>query len=157
MINMMLHTGNQKGFTQNRLLISVIIIAILIIGAIAVLNPVGLVSKTRNSQRTKDVTILLTAIHKYKTDNKGMLPLGITSSEKQLGTCAAGGGTVCKGAADTCLDLSVTLAKYLTSIPTDPNGGIAATTKYSVVSDANNVITIKACATENSETIQVSK
>jgi prepilin-type N-terminal cleavage/methylation domain-containing protein len=148
--------NNNKGFTLIELLIVIAIIAILGTLVFVALDPVKRFADARNARRWNDVNSLLTAVHEYIVDNGGVLPTGVTTTEKQLGTCASGGGADCSGAADLCLNLSSLLAKYLKSIPVDPGGGSAATTKYSVVSDSNNIITIRSCAAESS-TIQVSR
>ena len=120
------------------------------------LDPVGRFQQARDTTRWVDVSSISTAIHEYIVDNDGSLPTGISTTEQQLGECASGGAAACAGAADACLDLSVILAKYLKSMPLDPNGGTLDTTGYSVVADSNNIITITACAAEI-ETIEMSK
>jgi len=147
----------QKGFTLIELLVVIAIIAILGTLVFVALDPVKRFADARNARRWNDVNSLLTAVHEYIVDNGGVLPAGITTTEKQLGTCVSGGATACATAQAACLDLSTLLAKYLKSIPLDPSGGSAGTTKYSVVTDANNIVTIKSCAAEDSQTVQVSR
>lgn len=139
---------NKKGFTLIELLIVIAIIAILATLVFVALNPVKRFTDARNARRFTDVDSILTAVHVYIVDNNGSLPAGITTTEKQLGTCVSGGATFCPTAAAACLDLSTPLVKYLKSIPLDPSGGTAGTTGYSVVADVNNIITIKACNAE---------
>lgn len=148
---------NKSGFTLIELLVVIAIIATLATVVFVALNPLERFADARNSRRWNDVNSLLTAVHEYIVDNGGALPSGVTTTEKQLGTCSSGGATPCTGAQAACLDLSTPLAKYLKSIPLDPNGGTAGTTYYSVVVDANNIVTIKSCSAENSEVIQVSR
>jgi prepilin-type N-terminal cleavage/methylation domain-containing protein len=148
---------SQKGFTLIELLVVVAIIAILAVTVFVALDPVKRFADSRNAHRWSDVNNILTAIHQYAVDNGGSLPSGITTTEYQLGSCTTGGATACTGAAASCLDLSTPLAKYLKSIPTDPSNGTAATTKYSVVATSDNIVTIKACAAEQSASIQVSR
>ena len=150
-------SSNKSGFTLIELLLVIAIIAILASIVIVALNPVQRFADDRNSRRWNDVNSVLTAVHEYIIDNNGSLPTGVTSTEKQLGTCGSGGGSQCTGAAAACLDLSVTLAKYLKSIPVDPGGGSASTTYYSVVSDSNSIVTVKAFNAKNSATTQVSR
>lgn len=147
----------QGGFTLIELLVVIAIIATLSTVVYVALDPVTRFADARNSRRFNDVNNILTAIHEYIVDNDGSLPPGISTTEQQLGTCASGGNTACPTAAAACLNLSSTLARYLKSIPTDPDGGIATTTNYSVVADSNNIITVRACNAELSETIQVSR
>lgn len=142
----------QKGFTLIELLIVITIITALSATVFVALNPVQRLKDARDARRTSDVDTLLTAIHQYIVDNKGLLPTGLDATEKQLGT-AASGCVVTTGTCNTaaaCLNLTTDLTKYLKSIPIDPLGGTAFTaaeTGYSAVSDANGIVTIKACAT----------
>ena len=75
----------------------------------------------------------------------------------QIGTCSGTGATLCAGAATNCVNLATDLATYLKSIPFDPETGSAASTGYSIVKDANNMVTVKACSTEAGETVEVSR
>ena len=148
---------SKKGFTLIELLVVIAILAILATVVFVALNPVKRFADARNARRFVDVDSILTAIHEYAVDNNGVLPAGIGLSVAQLGTCATGGATPCTGAAAACLNIGGTLAAYLKSIPTDPGGGTSATTFYSVVKDANNIVTVKACNTEVGTTVQVSR
>jgi len=141
----------KRGFTLIELLIVIAIIAILATVVFVALNPTKRFTDARNARRYSDVETILTAVHEYAVDAAGALPSGITTSEKQLGTCVAGGATLCTGAAAACLDLSggTLLGKYLKTIPVDPQQAAATTTTgYSVVTDANGIVTVKACAAE---------
>ena len=148
---------NKKGFTLIELLVVIAIMAILATVVFVALDPVKRFADARNSRRFSDVNSILTAVHEYIVDNNGAIPAGITTTEKQLGTCTTGGATNCAGAQAACLDLTSILAKYLKTIPLDPNNGLAAATKYSVVVDANNIVTVKACAAENSVVVEASR
>lgn len=149
--------NRRLGFTLIELLVVIAIIATLATVVFVALNPLERFADARNSRRWNDVNSILTAVHEYIVDNGGALPSGVTTTEKQLGTCGSGGATPCTGAQAACLDLSTPLAKYLKSVPLDPNGGTSSTTYYSVVVDANNIVTVKSCSAENSEVIQVSR
>ena len=132
------------------------IISIMAVSVFVALNPVKRSADARNSRRWSDVDTLLTATHQYIVDNKGALPPGVDTTVRQLGTCASGGATLCAGANAACLDLTTPFTKYLKSVPVDSNG-TAATTGYSIVSDANGIVTVNACAAENAQVIQVSR
>lgn len=149
--------SKKEGFTLIELLVVVAILAILATVVFVALNPVKRFADARNARRFVDVDSILTAIHEYAIDNNGVLPAGISLTEQQLGSCVTGGSTVCTGAGAACLNLSTTLAAYLKSIPTDPNGGTSATTYYSVMKDANNIVTVRACNSEVGTTVQVSR
>ncbi len=147
----------KKGFTLIELLVVISIIAILATVVFVALDPVQRFADARNSRRWSDVNNILTSVSEYIVDNDGTLPAGVSTTEKQLGSCTSGGATACTTAAAACLDLTTPLAKYLKSIPADPDGGSASTTKYSIVSDANNIVTVKACVAENAQTISISR
>lgn len=146
-----------KGFTLIELLVVIGIISILSTLVFVALDPVKRFTDSRNARRVTDVSSILTAIHEYAVDNDGYFPTAITTTEQQLGTATTGCDTACTGAAAACVNLATPLAKYLKSIPTDPRGGTAATTKYSVVIDANNMITVKACNAEGAAVIEASR
>jgi type IV pilus assembly protein PilA len=148
---------SRSGFTLIELLVVIGIISLLATIVIVALNPAVRFAEARNARRWGDVNSILTAVHEYIVDNDGTIPTGITTSLQQLGTCVSGGATACTGAAAACVDLSTNLAPYLKTIPIDPSAGSASTTKFSVIKDANNIITVNACAAEQSETIQVSR
>ena len=153
----MVQRHSKKGFTLIELLVVIAIIAILAVIVFVALNPVKRFQDSRNARRTQDAQSLLTAIHEYIVDNGGTMPAGITTSEQQLGTCVAGGNTLCTTAGAACVDMSSTLASYMKSIPVDPGSGTTATTGYSVMRDANNIVTVKACAAEAGAVIQASR
>lgn len=151
------------GFTLIELLIVIVIIATLAIAVFVALNPSQRFKDARDAHRNTDVETILTAIHASIVDNKGTLPTGLSTSmaEVQLGTAATGcaiatGG--CSVAATACTDMSTALVKYLKTIPVDPSLASTSTkTSYSVVVDANNIVTVKACGTEGSTNISASR
>jgi len=146
----------RKGFTLIEILIVIAILVIMATVVVVALNPTKRFQDARNSRRQADIQSILTAIHQSIVDNNGTMPAGITTSEQQLGSCATGGATPCTGAGAACLNMSTTLATYLKTIPIDPNG-TAASTQYSVVMDANNLVTVKACGAEAGKIIQISR
>ena len=150
-----------SGFTLIELLIVIAIIAILAVVVFVSLDPVTRFKNARDARRRADTQSILTAVHQYIVDNNGTLPSGITTSDLQLGTAGSGctvstGG--CSVATASCLDLSTLLAKYLKSVPIDPSLASTSTkTNYSVVKDSNNIVTVKACGTEGTTNISVSR
>lgn len=156
---------HQKAFTLIELLVVIAIIAALAVVVYSALNPAKRLEDARDSRRNADVDTILTSIHTYIVDNKGSLPAGLSSgmSEIQLGTggsgCAISTGG-CSVVAAACVDVSTPLVKYLKSMPVDPSGETtytSAKTGYSVVVDANNIVTVKACGTEGSTDISASR
>lgn len=159
---------HQKGFTLIELLIVISIIAALAVTVFVALNPSKRLKDSHDARRTSDVESILTAIHSAIVDNKGTLPsnLPAAGTEAQLGTGASGcaiatGG--CSVSQAACVDLmsgTINLTKYLKSMQIDPTGGTtytAANTGYSVVVDANGIVTVKACGTEGSTNISQSR
>jgi len=148
-----------RGFTLIELLVVIAIIAVLATVVFVALNPSKRFTDARNSRRFSDSETILTAIHEFAVDGGGALPTGITTTEKQLGTCISGGATLCPTAQAVCLDLSggTLLGKYLKTIPIDPQQATGTTTTgYSVVTDTNGIVTVKACSAEGI-TITVSR
>lgn len=158
-----------KGFTLIELLIVVAIIAALAIAVFVALNPAQRLKDAKDARRTADADTILTAIHASIVDSKGSLPTGLTTSmlETQLGTgtavqCSPVSTGGCAVAASTaCVNLATPLVKYLKSMPISPDSGAtvytAVSTGYSVTVDANNIVTIKACGTEGTTNISVSR
>lgn len=151
-----------KGFTLIELLLVIAIIAILAVVVFFALNPAQRFKDAHDARRTSDVDTILSAVHSYIVDNKGAYPTGLSAgmSEAQLGTAASACTISTGGCAVTtaaCLDISTPLVKYLKTLPLDPNGGTAAKTNYSVVVDANGIVTVKACGTEGTVNISASR
>ena len=155
--------SKNKGFTLIELLIVIAIIATLAVVVFVALNPAQRLKDSKDARRTSDVDTVLTAIHASIVDNKGTLPAGLTTgmAETQIGTGATGcaiatGG--CTVVAAACLDLTTPLVKYLKSLPIDPTTTFtAAKTGYSVIVDANGIVTIKACGSEGTANISASR
>jgi prepilin-type N-terminal cleavage/methylation domain-containing protein len=151
---------NRSGFTLIELLLVIAVIVALAVTVFVALNPAKRVADARDARRTSDVDTIETAIQQYIVDNKGALPTGIVSStEKMLGTAVTGcinTSSTCNSVT-ACLDLSAQLAPYLKSIPVDPKVGTPSSSFYSVVTDANNIVTVKACGAENLPSITVSR
>ncbi len=156
----------KKGFTLIELLVVIAIVIALGVAVFAALNPQQRLKDARDSRRTSDVDSILTALHEYIIDNKGVATaLNLTTTEEQLGTGASGCAIAtpgCNVTTTACLDLSSTtlLGKYLKSMPIDPSAGAtytSAKTGYSVAQDANGLITVKACGTEGANNISASR
>jgi type IV pilus assembly protein PilA len=156
---------SKKGFTLIELLIVVAIIAALAVTVFVALDPATRLKQANDARRTTDADTILSAIHTYIIDNKGAYPSGLAAStaETQLGSAATGcaiatGG--CSAVATACLNLTTPLAKYLKSMPIDPLGGAtydATKTGYTVAVDANGIVTVKACGTQGTTNVSVSR
>ena len=158
--------SSRKGFTLIELLIVITIIGALAVTIFVALNPAQRLKDARSARRTTDVDTILTAIHTAIVDNKGSYPTNMPASTevRQLGTGATGcalaltGNCTTTGASsDVCADLTadvaIDLLPYLKSMPIDPTKGVtytAAKTGYTVVRDANGIVTVTACGSETS-------
>lgn len=153
--------SRRPAFTLIEILLVVGILAVLASVVFVALDPAKRFREARDARRTQDIQSILTAIHTYIIDNRGSLPAGLDTTERQLGTatsgCAIATGECNISGTGNCLNLATPLAKYLKNMPIDPNNGTTALTKYSIVIDANNIITVRACGTEGASPISVSQ
>lgn len=162
-MNIHRRSSTNSGFTFIELLVVITIIIALAVAVFVALNPSRRLADSRDARRTSDVDSILTAIHQYIVDNEGALPPGLTAgmSETQIGTATTGcavatGG--CGVTAASCVNLTTPLAEYLESIPVDPSTTFSdAETGYSVVVNANGIVTVRACGTENAADISASR
>ena len=153
--------STKKAFTLIEILLVIGMIAVLATVVFVALDPAKRFRDARDAKRSTDAQSILSAVQTFIIDNQGSLPVGLTTTEKQIGTAATGcaiatGGCAVSGAAD-CINLTTPLAKYLKTIPIDPSGGTASLTRYSLGMDANGIVTVKACGVEGGTNISVSR
>ncbi|MEI6221569.1 MAG: prepilin-type N-terminal cleavage/methylation domain-containing protein [bacterium] len=167
MINKTVQKSKQAGFTLVELIIVIVVITILAAAILVGINPALRFQQARNAQRWSEANAILNAVMSYKVDHGGALPTGfvaltpaiLSTTEYTLGTNATGCDSPCASANAACIDLRTPIVGggYLSDIPTDPNGGTAAETFYSVKSTATGGVLVTACSAENSEVISIQR
>jgi len=134
--------SKKGGFTLIEILVVIGIIAILAAIVIIAINPTRQFAQARNAQRESNVETILNAIGQNIVDNKGTF------------TCTTGTpittATTTIGNASGNINLSNCLVPtYIpTSIPTDPNGGTAENTGYTIASSSSRLVV---CAPNHAE------
>lgn len=160
-MQLLLNRKHSKGFTLIEILLVVAILSVLSVVVYVALNPAGRLADTRNARRFGDVNNILTAINECIVDKDGIIAdcgLSTSMAETELGTCTATNDSCTTSTlSNACTDFSTELAAYLKSIPQDPLNTNAVNTGYTIAVDDNNLVTVKACRAENSQTIQVSR
>jgi prepilin-type N-terminal cleavage/methylation domain-containing protein len=162
---------SQKGFTLLEVLLVVGIITILAAIVIVAINPSKQLGDSRNAQRRSDVNTILNAVYQYSIDTNGTLP-GESNADPEGDTKipTTTPKAICKDGVSevTCATFNsdaglvylgdlTTSGKYVVKIPTDPGGTADNSSKYSIVKDVNNRITVAATVTDNSATISATK
>lgn len=144
----------KKGFTLIELLVVIGILSVLLVITLVAINPARQFSLANNTKRRSDVNSILNAVQQYASDNKGVLPTGITTSAQNVSSTAA----------NVCASL---VTDYLAALPVDPltNNGTSITdctaayeTAYTIVKSAtNNRITVAAPDAELGDVISVTR
>lgn len=150
--------SNLTGFTLIELLIVLALIAILMTLVFVSLNPIARFQDTRNAKRWADINAIISAIRTDQIDHDGVFDLGIQQMQAEL-YYQIGTGENCN---ETCLNPTVTLnvgcvdldsmteKGYLPIFPYDPNaeGASDEHTKYYIMKDTRNSLTVGACSEE---------
>ncbi len=145
----------EGGFTLIEILIVTAFIGVLATTVFVAVDPFTRMGDSRNVNRWKEASNIGMAIYNYTVDNS-KLPNGISNEEKQLGTGITGCSQVCMDAEDQCLDLSETLKQYIDKFPKDQYGS-SEKTYYSVRSNKQGFVTVKACNAENGMVIEITR
>ncbi len=152
-----------SGFTLIELLVVITNISVLAVTVYVALNPGQRVKDAKDARRTSDVNSILTAVHACIVDGKGTctgLPANpiairqigsdVTGCDGVVGNSAYSSSCTVAAAQAACINLGGTgnpLAKHLSANPIDPDG-TAGKTKYTIESNADGIVTVKACGTE---------
>lgn len=161
----------KKAFTLIELLIVIAVIAILAAVVFVALDPLTRFQDTRDSRRASDINAILSAAKVDQIDNGGAYLTAITNmtagSVYMIGTAVAGcddQNTSCDTNVTsdaTCVDLTGLVTEgYLGSVPISPNGAgtwVAGTTGYTLSRASTGILTARACESENTTEISVSR
>lgn len=139
------------GFTLIELLLVIGIIAILASVVIIAVNPRKQLGNANDAQRMSDVRTILDAIDQYGVDNNGAFPGNIPTGIAQ---------EICRTGAANCtglVDLNALVPAYLVSVPTDPQAGTGSGTRYFVVQEVGERVTVSAPNAQQRSSILVTR
>ena len=164
---------NKKGFTLIELLIVIAIIAIIAAVVFVALDPLTRFQDARDSSRWSDVSGLVSAIKIDQVDNGGSYLASIaalTAGNVYMivdGATATGcddQNTSCDTdvTSDTsCVNLAGLVTEgYLGSVPTSPDGAgtwASTITGYTIERETTGIIHVRACESENSDEVVISR
>ena len=150
-----------SGLTLLEILLVIGIIAVLATVVAVSLDPATRFQNAKDARRLSDIQSILSAIHQSIVDNRGALPSGIDTTEREIASSGPGCSIrtdVCDvSGSEDCVDLSGSLAKYLKMMPYDPEEGSESHTRYSVQVNENNIVTVRACDSADEEIASVSR
>ena len=169
---------DNKGFTLIELLIVIAIIAIIVSVVFVALDPLKRFADSRDSSRWQDVAALSNAIQVYQVDNGGAYLNDIASTtEDQVYMIVS--GDMDSGCDDNnsdcdenviggahCVDLSgLVTTGTLSAVPVsdsievdwDDGDGGGEGTGYTLERNSNGTVTIRACESENSSEIEITR
>jgi len=162
-----------KGFTLIELLIVIAIIAIIASVVFVALDPLTRFQDSRNSVRWQDIRAIIEAIKIDQIDNGGDYYTSIDVLNNNVVNMITDGpaSSGCDDQNDycdinvdgdaSCVDLAPLVTQgYLGDVPVSPNGEGVWTenvTGYTLEKKANGIIVIRACESENSNSIWISK
>lgn len=167
---------SNSGFTLMELIIVIAIIAILAAIVFVALNPLKRFQDTRDSRRSADVNAILSALKFDQVDNGGSYLASVaamTAGEVYMIV----DGTMATGCADNnascdtdvtsathCVNLAGLVTEgYIGAVPVSPSGavtwdsGTAEGTGYTIQRDTSGILTVRACESENTTEISVSR
>lgn len=160
-----------KGFTLIELLIVIAIIAIIAAVVFVAVDPLTRFRDARDSTRWTDITAILDAIKIDQVDNGGNYIAAVsalTAGEVYMVGTDSSGCDDDNASCDTnvtsdthCVDLSgLATEGYIASVPISSTGAVtwsAGTTGYTLQRDSTGILHVRACESENTTEISISR
>lgn len=142
-----------SGFTLVEILVVIALIAILAAITIIAINPAKNFADTRNVQRSADVSLILSAITEYTSQQGAQL-----SDLGSIPLCSASHAAIGSGNGNVNLATKL-VPDPLVAMPQDPSTGTDANTGYTICTTAASAgkVQIAAPAAENGKTIMVQR
>ena len=163
---------NSKGFTLIELLIVIAIISIIAAVVFVALDPLTRFQDARDSSRWSDVSAVISAVKIDQVDNGGSYLASVASTTAgevyMIGACASGANAAAvTDYCDTnptqavCVDIAGLVTEgYLGEVPVSSDGSgawSASVTGYTVEREASGIVHVRACESENSDEIAISR
>lgn len=169
-----MNQNKQKGFTLIELLIVIAIIAILASVVFVALDPLSRFRDARDAARANDISEVMSAVKLDQVDNGGsyisdidpdmvagevyMIGTATSSCSSENANCDTNVDGSTNGG---CVDLGGLVTEgYLGKVPISPDGDgswDATKTGYTLQRDSTGILHIRACESENTTEISVSR
>jgi prepilin-type N-terminal cleavage/methylation domain-containing protein len=175
----MMKNKNQRGFTLVELLVVIAIIGILVAVVFVALDPATRFQQARDAVRQNDVQEILSAIKLHQVDNDGNYLASVAAMTAGQVYMVVDGALMVAGcddnnaACDTdvsadanCVNLAGLVDQYLNSVPVSPAGSVTwdngdavgeEGTGYTLERDAQGVVRVRACESEQGAEILASR
>lgn len=147
---------NSLGFTLIELLIVIGILAVLMTAVIIAINPARQLSQGNDAKRRSDVNAILNAVYQYTSENQGLLPDTITTTQTEICKTSVA-TTTC--ASNSLINLKMLSydEKYIVEMPDDPLGVSTYGVGYEIYKSANGRVTVVAPDTQIGQTIKITR
>jgi len=124
------------GFTLIELLIVIGILAVLMTAVIIAINPSRQLSQGNDAKRRSDVNAILNAVYQYATENQGLLPDSISTTQTEICKTSVA-TTTCTTNSLINLKMLSYDEKYIVEMPADPIGASTYGVGYEIYKSAN--------------------
>lgn len=147
-----------KGFSMLELMFVLTIAIIVLLIVILYLNPALWFQTARNTHRQQDITFIADALIENAQDNGQSFLWNLpVPPDSAIEIC----GDALTGSCTNLLNLAPLIGIYIDTVPIDPNSEDSDAhnehSRYFVIRDANNRITVSAPDAEDGATIEVSR